>query len=78
MDGVINITGLLNDLSSWMLGLIPLGGTLAIGYHMLMRHLSTDDGQAAQHSRAARSALFGTIMGAAAAGLIKFFTGYVA
>lgn len=78
MDGVINVTRLLNDLSAWMFGLAPIAGGLAVAYHLTARHLSADEHQAAAHTRNVRSAVIGTMIALGASALIRWLSGYVA
>lgn len=77
MDSVFNLTGLLNDMSTWMIGLVPVGGGLMVGYHSLMKNTAGDEHQAASHTRSIRNVLVGTALGTGASALISFLTGYV-
>lgn len=77
MEQVFHAQQLLHDLSAWMLGLIPAGGGLMLGYHALMRNTAQDDQAAAMHTRTMRNVVIGTAIGEGAAGLIRFFSGYV-
>lgn len=77
MDQVFNLTQLLNDVSGWLIGLVPTAGAAAIGYHALAKNAATDDSTAAQHTRAQRNVLIGTMIGTGASALIRWLTSYV-
>jgi hypothetical protein len=77
-SSVFDLGGLIGDVSAWLTGLIPTGGALMVGYHALAKNGATDDTVAAQHSRAQRNVLVGTMIGTGASALIKFLSGYVA
>lgn len=77
MESVFRARELLIDLRNWMLVLAPIAGALALAYHLTMRHLSTDETQAAGHTRSARSAIIGTMVALGAAGIISYLAGYV-
>ncbi|MDK2895795.1 MAG: hypothetical protein PWQ98_1922, partial [Moorella sp. (in: firmicutes)] len=69
---------LLNDATSWLLGLIPAGSGAAIGYHALMKQMSLDGdpSTAAVHNRAMRNVLIGGAIGESAVGITKVFLSY--
>ncbi|WP_374713235.1 hypothetical protein [Symbiobacterium terraclitae] len=77
MDSVFDLTGLIGDVSAWLIGLVPAAGAGMIGYHALAKNAATDDSTAAQHSRAQRNILIGTAIGTGASALINFITQYV-
>ncbi|WP_338832853.1 hypothetical protein MHLNE_16030 [Moorella humiferrea] len=74
VTGAIN---LLNDVTSWLLGIIPAGSGAAIGYHALMKQMSDGDpATAAAHNRAMRNVLIGGAIGESAVGITKAFLSY--
>ncbi|MDN5347395.1 MAG: hypothetical protein PWP65_959 [Clostridia bacterium] len=74
---VTGATNLLNDATSWLLGIIPAGAGAAIGYHALMKQLSDGDpASAAVHNRAMRNVLIGAAIGESAVGITKAFLSY--
>lgn len=77
MDQVINVSQLLNDLKTWMLGLVPTAGGLMIAYHAVMKSIASDEHEAASHGRAIRGVAIGTAIGMAATGLVHFIERYV-
>lgn len=74
---VTGAKNLLNDATSWLLGLIPAGSAAAIGYHALMKQLSDGAPEAAAvHNRAMRNVLIGGAVGTSAVGLTKAILAY--
>ncbi|QGP94106.1 hypothetical protein MGLY_35310 (plasmid) [Neomoorella glycerini] len=74
VTGAVN---LLNDATSWLLGIIPAGSGAAIGYHALMKQMSDGDpATAAHHNRAMRNVLIGGAIGESAVGITKVFLSY--
>lgn len=74
VQGAIN---LFNDVTTWLMGLIPVGSGAAIGYHALMKVLSdADPAAAAAHNRAMRNILIGGAIGESAVGITKAFLAY--
>lgn len=75
VTGAVN---LLNDATSWLLGIIPAGSGAAIGYHALMKQMSLDGdpSTAAVHNRAMRNVLIGGAIGESAVGITKVFLSY--
>lgn len=77
MDQVFNISQLLDDLKTWMLGLVPTVGAIMIAYHAIMKNAATDEHEAASHGRSLRGVTIGTAVGLAAAGIVHFIQQYV-
>ena len=74
VSGAIN---LLNDATTWLLGIIPAASGAAIGYHALMKQMSDGDpATAAAHNRAMRNVLIGGAIGESAVGITKAFLAY--
>lgn len=74
VTGAVN---LLNDATSWLLGIIPAGTGAAIGYHALMKQMNDGDpATAAGHNRAMRNVLIGGAIGESAVGITKAFLAY--
>ena len=70
---VIGLQSLLSAVSGWLLGLIPVGGGLMAGYHWFMSGVGSggDEMQSAQHKRALKTTLFGTVGAFTAMGLVR-------
>ena len=77
MENIFHLNDLFTTLSNWMLGLVPVGGGLMLGYHGFMSTLAQDDAQAAAHKRAMRNVLVGTGLAEGAALLVRFLLSYV-
>jgi hypothetical protein len=68
---------LLNDVTNWLLALIPASAGAAIGYHALMKQLSDGDpASAAVHNRAMRNVLVAGAIGMSAVSIVKVFLSY--
>lgn len=74
------ITGaqqLLQDISGWLLILIPLAGVMMVGYHSLMKTLSDGDpATIAEKNRKIKQTLIGVVIGMSAAGLVSAIITY--
>lgn len=73
---VTNTKNLLNDATTWILGLIPLAGGLMIGYQALMKQFTDDDALVAKHNRAMKNILIAGVIGMSAVGLVKAVLSY--
>lgn len=73
---VTNTKRLLNDATTWILGLIPLAGGLMIGYQALMKQFTDDDMMVAKHNRAMKNILIAGVIGMSAVGLVKAVLAY--
>jgi len=75
---VTGLQSLLSAASGWLLGLIPAGGGLMAGYHWFMSGPGAggDEMVAAQHKRATRNVLLGTVLAMSAMGLVKVLVSY--
>lgn len=74
---VTGATNLLNDATTWLLGLIPVGAGAALGYHAVQKQLSDGDpNSVAQINHKMRNVLVGGAVGESAVGLTKAFLGY--
>ena len=74
------ITGfmnLINDATSWVLGLIPGTATIMIGYHYLMKSAAEGDPtEVVSHNRAIINVLKAGAIGTGAVGLVKTILSY--
>lgn len=74
------ITGflnLLNDATSWMLGLVPGSTTVMLGYHALMKQVAGgEQAEIAHHNRAMINVLKYGAIGTGAVGLTKAILSY--
>lgn len=70
-------TRLLQDVSGWLLGLIPAGTTAALGWQALQKQLSDGDPNTiAQINHKMRNTLIGGAIGTGAAGIASAFLSY--
>lgn len=68
---------LLQDISGWLLILIPLAGVMMVGYHSLMKTLSDGDpATIAEKNRRIKQTLIGVVIGMSAAGLVSAIITY--
>ncbi|WP_227766352.1 hypothetical protein [Zhaonella formicivorans] len=67
---------LLNDATTWLLGLIPTAAGLMIGYHALMKQFNDDPTSASIHNKAMKNILVAGAIGVSAVGLVKAFLAY--
>ncbi|MTI85634.1 MAG: hypothetical protein FH756_17490 [Firmicutes bacterium] len=69
---------LLNDVTSWILGLIPVAAGAKIGYHGLMKNMSQEDEphHVTVHNRGIKNALVGGAIGVSATLIVKVFLAY--
>jgi hypothetical protein len=75
---ISGLQNLLSTASGWLLGIIPVGGGLMAGYHWFMSGAGAggDEMVAAQHKRATRNVLFGTILAMSAMGLVRVLASF--
>lgn len=75
---VTGFKNLLNDVTSWILGLIPVAAGAKIGYHALMKNLSQEDEphHVSVHNKGIKNALVGGAVGVSATLIVKAFLSY--
>lgn len=75
---ITGFNNLLNDVTSWILGLIPVAAGAKIGYHALMKNLSQEDEMhsVSVHNKGIRNALVGGAIGVSATLIVKAFLSY--
>ncbi len=68
---------LLQDISGWLLILIPLAGVMMVGYHALMKTLCDGDpATIADKNRKIKQVLIGVVIGMSASGLVSAIITY--
>ncbi|WP_207637543.1 hypothetical protein [Desulfotruncus alcoholivorax] len=75
---VTGFKNLLNDATSWILGLIPVAAGAKIGYHALMKNLSQEEEMhsVSVHNKGIKNALVGGAIGVSATLIVKAFLSY--
>lgn len=75
---VTGFKNLLNDVTTWLLGLIPTACGAKIGYHGLMKNLSQDEDvhSVSVHNKGIKNALVGGAIGVSATLIVKAFLAY--
>lgn len=73
---VSGASNLLNDATTWLLGLIPTAAGLMIGYHALMKQFSDEPTSTSIHNKAMKNILVASAIGVSAVGLVKAFLAY--
>jgi len=74
---VTGFMDLVNDATSWLLGLIPGAATVMIGYHYLMKSVAEGEPtEVAGHNRAISNIFKNGAIGIGVVGLVKTFLAY--
>jgi hypothetical protein len=76
---VTGFLNLVNDATTWLLGLIPGTASVMIGYHALMKQTAEgDQAEVSGHNRAMINILKAGAVGTGAVGLVKTILSYFA
>lgn len=68
---------LLQDISTWLLLLIPIAGGMMVAYHALMKTLSDGDpAVTAEKNKKIKQVLIGVVIGMSAAGIVNAIIAY--
>ena len=66
------VTNLLNDALGWLMGLIPLGTALMLGYHGFKKTLSDDPASTADANKKMKNVLISGVIATSAVVIVKF------
>lgn len=74
---ILNIQGMVRQLGTWLMVLIPIVAGAMMAYHYMMKTAAQDEAAAAQHSKSIRTIAISAGLGIAAMSLVTWLTGWV-